>query len=331
MASAGMKIPPLPALPEFVLYVATGDETSPGKVYQVDEHGRVLGWVNTPYQPTGMALHRTHGLTLAMPRDGGRLMHIDDTGKLTTIVEKDPNMVHPIDVAMSGDSDTVVVADNIGDVLLATNTGGIKPKVYKRFEGQKWVSPSMSVAVCNDKSVLLGTDGDQGIFRYSGDAESASKGPILPGKGGVAADPKSLLWAATQEPNQVYVFEGQELVKKLRLPPNKSIYGNGMLSFAPTGNLVVAVRDSDSTNSGVWFLEYRVKGSEDEKNARADGTPAPAKPKAANPIDYMKAWSAQEPQIRSLFPWEKEKMNDFVVGPRMFWDRKSPNTYKSVY
>ena len=33
----------------------------------------------------------------------------------------------------------------------ATSTGGVKPKLYKRFEGQKWSAQSMSVAVTNDR------------------------------------------------------------------------------------------------------------------------------------------------------------------------------------
>jgi len=42
-------------------------------------------------------------------------------------------------------------------------------------------------------------------------------------------------------------------------------------------------------------------------------------------------YDIEKEETRSLFPWNGEKMTDFVVGPRMFWDRKSPNTYKSTY
>lgn len=284
-------------LPEFVLYVSTGDETGPGKLYQVNDDGRVLGWVNLPFTPAGMALHRTHGLVVALPRDGGKIMRIDDTGKISTMLEKDKTLVHPIDVAISGESDTVVVADNIADVLAATTTAGVTPKVYQRFEGQKWTAQDMSIAVTNDKHVILGTDGDPGIYRFAGDDHSAAAKPLLPANGGVAADPKSLRWAATQAPNQIYVFEGEEMVKKLRLPPGKTFYRNGLLSFSPAGSLCVAVRPSDEAEGEVWLLMYNVEKDE----------------------------------IRSLFPWTKERMTDFVVGPRMFWDRKSPTNIKSTY
>ena len=46
-------------------------------------------------------------------RDGGRIMRIDDTGKTSTLLEKDKTLVHPVDVAVGGKSDTIVVADNI--------------------------------------------------------------------------------------------------------------------------------------------------------------------------------------------------------------------------
>jgi hypothetical protein len=289
-------VPPLTA-PAFVLYIATGDEQGPGKVYQVDENGRVLGWVDTPHTPTGLALHRTHGLVLAVPRDGGKIMRIDDTGKLSTLLDKEMPLVHPVDVGIGGNSDTVVVGDNIADVLAATSTEGTKPEVYRQIDGQKWADQHMSVAVDSDKRVLLGTDGNPGIYRFSGNSRSADEKPLLPGCGGVAADPKSLKWAATQSPNQVCVFEGQEPVKTLRLPPGRSIYGKGMLSFSPAGSLCVAARKSDEAGGEPWLLMYDVDTDE----------------------------------IRSLFPWTREKMTDFVVGPRMYWERNSPSTFKSIY
>lgn len=297
MASLDRRIEPPKIPPAFVLYVATGEDSGPGKVYQVDEHGRVLGIVNLPYTATGMALHREHGLVLSLPRDGGKIMRIDDTGKLSTLREKDKTLVHPVDVAIAGESDTIVVTDNIADVMAATTTGGTTPKIYHRFEGQKWAAQQMSVAVTRDKHVILGTDGNKGIYRFSGDNYSASSAPLLPGPGGVAADPKSLQWAATQSPNLIYVFEGPDLLKKLRLPPNKSIYRNGLLSFSPAGTLCVAGRDSQKAVGEPWLFMYDIKKDE----------------------------------IRSLFPWTRETMTDFVVGPRMLWDRKSPSTYQSIY
>ena len=173
-------MPVQPEPPKFVLYISTGDETGPGKVYQVDENGRVLGVVNLPFTATGMALHRTHGLILAVPRDGGKIMRIDDTGKLSTLLEKDKSLVHPVDVGVGGDSDTVVVADNIADVLATTTAAGGKPNIYRHFEGQKWVAQDMSVAVTNDKHVILGTDGDKGIYRFAGDDHSANARPAPP-------------------------------------------------------------------------------------------------------------------------------------------------------
>jgi hypothetical protein len=290
---------PQPKIPAMVLYISCGEDAGPGRVYQVDDNGRVLGMVNLPYTATGLALHRTHGLVCALPRDGGRLMRIDETGKVATIMEKDPTLVHPVDVGVGAESDTIVVGDNIGHVLAATTTAGDKPKVYRKFDEQKWAEPDMSVAVTRDKHVIYGSNGPEGIFRYAGDNFSASQQPLLPGRGGVAADTNTLMWAATQNPNQVYVFEGEELVKKLRLPPNKAVYRQGLLSFAPAGKLVVATRPSDNPEGEVWLTEY-------ETDKAKDG-------------------------VRNLFPWSKERMVDFVVGPRMFWDRHSPDTYKSVY
>jgi hypothetical protein len=284
-------------LPELVLYITAGTETSPGIVYQCDDKGRVLGKVSLPYTGTGIALHRGDGLVLAVPRDGGKIMQIDDTGKLSTLLEKDPSLPHPVDVGLAGQSDSIVVADNIANQLAATSVGGTKAKVYQHFDGQQYTSQGMSVAVTNDKHVMFSSDAVPGVFRFSGDESPSSKKPVLPTSGGVAADPKSLRWAAGQEPNTVLVYEGEEQIKKLRLPPGKSLYRNGLLSFSPAGSLVVAVRDEDKQVGQVWFLCYDLDKDE----------------------------------VRTMFPWKFEEMQDFTAGPRMFWDRRSPSEYRSTY
>jgi hypothetical protein len=312
------------AIPAYVLYVAAGDPegSDSGKVYQVNEHGRVLGWVNLPYTPTGIALHRDNGLVVCLPRDGGRVVRIDDTGKPSTLLEKDKTLVHPVDVAVGGESDSIVVADNIADVIAATTTGGTVPKIYDELKGQKWTAQDMSVAVTRDKHVLFGTNGDRGIFRLSGDSLGASATPLLPEPGGVAADPKSLRWAATQAPNEIYLFEGEEMLRKIKLPPNKRFYRNGLLSFSPAGNLVAAARDGDEAEGDVWFFQFN---ADDEE----DGGSASKEPPHDN--WYIKDWATQDIKTRSLFPWKHETMNDFVVGPRMFWDRNEKRPYESTY
>jgi hypothetical protein len=280
-----------------VLYISCGEEGGPGRVYQVDENGRVLGIVNLPYLATGIALHRENGLVLALPRDGGKIMRIDDSGKLSTILEKDKEIVHPVDVAIAGKSDSVIIGDNISRLFGATTALGGTPRIYHRIEGQKWATPDMSLAVTLDKHVIYGTDAPEGIYRFAGDEQSFKNPPMLPSNGGVAADTATLKWAAAQPPNQVYVFEGEELVKKLRLPPGKSVYRHGLLSFAPASSVVVAARPSDEEQGQVWLIQY----------------------------------STEKDEVRNLFPWDKERMVDFVVGPRMFWDRNDRSDYKSIH
>jgi hypothetical protein len=290
--------PPPDKAPEMVLYISCGEDSGQGRVYQVDENGRVLGMVNLPYTATGLALHRQHGLICALPREGGKLMRVDDTGKVATIWENDETVVRPVDVALPANSDAIVVADNLADVLAATSAAGDKPQVYQRIEGQKWDQQEMSVAASLDRYVLLGTNGGEGIYRFNGQSGSAPK-PLLPGRGGVAADTATVKWAATQNPNEIVVLEGEHVVKRLKLPPNKSHYRDGILSFAPAGKIVAATRPSDDPNGEMWFLQF---GAEEDDN-----------------------------KVRSLFPWTRERMVDFVVGPRMYWERHEPNKYKSLF
>lgn len=287
---------PLP--PAFVLYITCGEDTSTGKVYQVDDKGRVLGVVNLPYTATGITMHRENGVIVSIPRDGGKILRIDDTGKVIPVLANNKQLVHPVDVACGADSDTVLIADDLAGTLMATTSAGGEPKVYRKFSAQKWESPKMSVAVTKDKNVLLGTSSPPGIYRFFGDTTAATQPSILPGEGGVAADTKSLSWAATQAPNQVYVFEGEELAKKFRLPPNKVHYRNGCLSFAPAGYVIVLTQPGDDPQGQPWFIAYS---------------------------------TGEKGNIETLFPWDKERICDFVVGPRMVWNRNSPTEYRSIY
>jgi hypothetical protein len=291
----------IPIEPALILYISCDDGSGKGRVFQVNEHGGVLGMVNLPFPATGLALHRESGLVAAIPRDGGKLMRIDDTGKVSTIMENDKNIVHPIDVAIGAKSDTVVVADNITDCLAALNAAGSTPKLYHRFEGQKWDEQEMSLAVTTDKHVIFGTNGGEGIYRFAGDDFTAAAGPLLPGRGGVAADTSSVKWAATQSPNKIMVFEGEELMKEIKLPPNMRFYRQGLLSFGLTGEVVVAARAADDVDGDPWLIQYE---TEEHPN---------------------------KPDVVNLFRWDRAPMLDFVVGPRMVWNRREPSTYESIY
>jgi hypothetical protein len=284
-----------------VLYISAGnDGEEGGKIYQVNDAGRVLGVVKLPYQATGLALHRDDGLIAVTPRDRGKIYRVDDSGKLSVVMENNSKLPHPVDIGVAGDSDTILVADSMADVLAATTIAGTDPIIYQRFEAAKYDEQKMSVAVTRDKHVMYGTDSQNGIYRFGGDEYTSSRGPMLTGSGGVAADPKSLKWAATQSPNLIHVYEGEMALKTFKLAPGKSIYRQGLLSFAPSGAIVVASRHSDEVDEEVWLTAYET----------AEG---------------------KEGQIQSLFPWDRERMLDFVVGPRMIWERNSPSTYESKY
>ena len=95
----------------------------------------------------------------------------------------------------------------------------------------------------------------------------------------------------------VAVMEGDEVIKTLQLPANKTAYRNGLLSFGPTGSVVTATRPKDDPAGEVWLMQYQT-----EKEG-----------------------------VRSLFPWKKEPMVDFVVGPRMYWEGNTRKEAGSVY
>ena len=191
-------------------------------------------------------MYRDHGVVVAIPRDGGKIVEIDDTGKQSTILEKDPSLPHPVKISMPGNSDTMVVADDMADQLVMSTIAGTKTKVYQKFD------PSTARSRCRwpwptTRTCVFSSDADPGVHKFMGDQSASGDKPVLPTSGGVAADHSSLRWAAAQAPNIIKVYEGQQFVKDLRLPPKKKFYKGGLMSFGPDGSLCVAVQDTTTS------------------------------------------------------------------------------------
>jgi hypothetical protein len=195
---------------------------------------------------------------------------------------------------MPGNSDTMVVADDMADQLVMSTIAGTKTKVYQKFS-PRYSDKAMSVAVTNDKGVVFSSDAEPGVHKYLGDQSAKGDKPVLPVSGGVAADHSSLRWAAAQAPNAIKVYEGQQYLKSLRLPPSMSFYKGGLMSFGPDGSLCVAVRDTDKDE--IWILCYNV----------------------------------DKEKITNSFKWTHEEIQDFAVGNRMLWNRNSASSYKSTF
>lgn len=295
--------------PDMVLYISVGDDKSPGRVYQVDDQGRVLGMVNLPSTATGIAMHREHGLICTTPRDGGKIYKVDDGGAVETVLENDDKLIHPVDVAVAPNSDSIILADNMADTIMMTNASGRPADTFKKFEGMKFQNQRMSVAVGRDRAVIYGSDGNKGIYRFSGDQAEHRSTPILPEAGGVAADPVSDHWAATQGDNEIVVMEGETKKAEYKLPAGKILHNGGLLSFAPPAGagekvggtgIVTVMRDAADANAAPYLMEFKTS---------AEG----------------------EVDRRLLFEWTKEPIQDFVVGPRMLWEKNHRNTYKGVH
>jgi len=277
------------------LYLSCGEETGTGRVHQVDATtGERLRVSQLPHVATGLAFHRTGWLVAVMPRDGGQLVRIDDRGRYSPLLWKDSLLRHPVDIGIPAGSDVVVVADDIAHVLAATDIVGDPPRVFQQFTLPRTDQPSMSVAVTPDLHVLYGTSKEPGVYRFPPVNPAAARAPLLPDPGGVAADGHSLntqKWAATQAPDEIVVFEGGRELKRMRLPPDTRLYGDGLLAFDLAGRVVVAAQPSAGPRVGeVWFYLYDVA---------QDGSP-PA----------------------FLFSWTHERLVDFVVGPFMpYWPK----------
>jgi hypothetical protein len=270
--------------------------------------------------PTGMAFHKGKdggGLIVTIPRNKGRIMRIGYDGKASTELAAAQGLPHPVDVAIGGDSDDTFVVDDIANALGCFKSGSLAPdlrlqRLLPGFGGQSPMGKyqRMSVAVTHDKHVIVA--GESGVYRDpSGSPDSK---PLLPKYGGVAADPLSAVWAAAQPPDLIYVYNGEQLVKRLDLPSGMFHYRDGRIAFSnDDGWLCVACQKvNGEANDGIQlYLCYDIEKGLYE---RLFGW-------------GPKYWTHNE--MADIVSTDKD-INDFVVGPWLRWPGASqPSGAKS--
>ena len=293
-----------------VFYIATGKPFSAGRVYMVSISGNILASVGLRFAPAGMAFHTKSmedcGLAVAIPRDFGRIMRIDKTGRASTILERDPALPHPVDVGIPGGSDEIFVADDGANVLARTQIDGrpasvLGAKSSSGLNGRASLDMGMSVAATRDKHVVLATGNPAGVNRFATNA-SAEGEHCLSNYGGVAADIHSARWAAAQPPNQVCVYQGGQMVKQLSLPAGLVHYGKGLMSFSnDDGWLCVACVDKDNPEDGIWLCLC-------SNVAKAQ-------------FERLFQWKAREWTRKDMpdVTFTDKEINSFVVGPWLSW------------
>ncbi len=294
-----------------VFYIATGKPFSAGRVFMVSIKGNILGSTALRFAPAGMAFHtktmENCGLVLAIPRDYGQIIRIDKTGKAWTILEHDPLLPHPVDVAIPGGSDDIFVADDAANVLAQTHIDGRPASVIHRQSGsgaggRGSLDLGLSVAATKDKHVVLGAASPPGVCRLAYDDKPPATESCLSSFGGVAANIHSGRWAAAQQPNQVCVYQGGQMVKQLALPKGLVHYGNGMMSFSnDDGWLCVACVEKDHPDDGIWMCLC----SNIEKGW----------------FERLFQWTAREwtPRDAADVTFTAKEINSFVVGPWLPW------------
>ena len=92
------------------------------------------------------------------------------------------------------------------------------------------------------------------------------------------------------------MFRGDKLEKRLELPAGSNLYGVGLLSFAPDGELCVTAHEHGRAADEVSFVMLNLERDD----------------------------------FRTLFVWTRGHVNDFVIGPPMPWDRRRA-PYRSTY
>jgi hypothetical protein len=155
-----------------------------------------------------------------------------------------------------------------------------------------------------DKHLVFGSGGQPGVYRYSTGQQPDTAERVLPDFGGVAADSQTSRWAAAQEPDQIYVYEGQQLVRRLFLPSGLIHYRKGLLAFThEDGWLCIACQQKGKPDDGVWlYICYDIENAQFERLFR---------------------WGPREWKEKDMpdVTFTDKDINDFAVGPWMPWPR----------
>ena len=293
-------------------FIGTGLPSSSGRVYMVSRQGTILGSVGLEYSPTGMAVQNKGdadaGLVVAMPRDHGRVTRIDHTGRVSTILHRDPALPHPMDVGVAADSDELFVIDNLSNCLARAKTDGepaevVRPRSSEGFRGEPAIDRGASVSVTQDKQIIFSNENQSGVYRYSPEGKPGEGSVrMLERSGGVAADPHSSRWAAAQPPDAIHVFNGPKQVKRMTLPDGMVHYKNGLMAFTyDDGFLCVACQEPGKSDEGATlYLCTDV---------------------AHGQFERMFRWGPREWQQRDMANVKAtdRDVNDFAVGKWMPW------------
>lgn len=225
---------------DLAIYMGCGEVAGPGTVVQLDGTGKVLGTVHLPDTPYGLAVLKD-GLVAALPGvRSGRVVKIDNAGKVETLLH-DPQIIsNPIAIAADPNSGDILVADNHGDVLLLLPSGQVRSaRKIVQIKGYEDELQGMSVAFTRDNHFLFGGTGPYGIYRFGRETNAGMGQPVLPDFGTVAADPFSKRWVAASS-NELRIFEDTRELLRIPYPPGTSRWHH-TVAFGPDGTLVIAL------------------------------------------------------------------------------------------
>lgn len=221
--------------PNQAVYVACGKPTGPGKVYQVDSLGQILGCVDLPSTPYGIVAS-SDAITVALPSLG--LLRIAADGSYAPLAK--PHVHRALDVAINTETGDLVVADNRADVLwLVGSDPDVEPRRIQSFEGSERQLQNMKVAMTADGFLLFASDQPNGVYRWRPTEDGELGAPLVKEDGDVAGDPNSTRWAFAGR-SGLYVFDKRDPIAEVPFSSNQSAYLGGLVA-ASNGKFVTAI------------------------------------------------------------------------------------------
>ena len=150
---------------DWAIYVGCGNVNGPGKVYQFDPNGRLLGTASLTNTPYDLKMHKD-GLVAVLP--GGKSVVLIGPAGTAKVLASGPRLPGAVALGVNPVTGDILVGDNAKDVVLMLPARDLtKLTELVELPSSARNAQSMSLAVTRDGYVILMDGGTEpGVYRF---------------------------------------------------------------------------------------------------------------------------------------------------------------------
>lgn len=222
------------------LFLGCGRIHAPGRVVKVDLAGQQLSEVKVEETPNDVVVHGT--LVYAVLPNAKKVVTLDGLRNVNVVLGGRNVFRQPITVAIGGNPEAVIVADNLSDTVCRFD-GNRKKVLFTAQSEDRQHMQDMYVGVCGSKLIVAVNAPHDKIGTWTVDMSPGQAGTpkkLLTDCGYIAVQPGSQRWAVIQG-QYIYIMEDEKQITQIALPKDKTPHKGGTLAWCGE-TLVTAFR-----------------------------------------------------------------------------------------